>query len=301
MSEGQVIAAAGAAPAGQVRAAIARAAEATGIDFDYLLAQARLESSLDPSARAATSSAAGLYQFTSGTWLDTLGRHGADHGMGWVSEVIRGGGIADPAMRAQVMGLRFDPQVSALMAAELASDNRADLTARLGREPDAAELYLAHFLGSAGAGQFLDALAADPGQSAAAILPKAAAANRSIFYQGGAPRSVGSVMALMRDKVAGAMEGGGAGWSDAPWITLGPRIGYENVALEEPRLAPAALPSGPLAREFHASHPGGGADAMPASAPRSMAATLEAAFGAGSSSAPEHVRAAYAKLSRLGL
>ena len=61
-------------------------------------------------------------------------------------------------MRAQIMALRFDPEASALMAAELASDNRAALTAVLGREPDAAELYLAHFLGAGGAAQFLAAL-----------------------------------------------------------------------------------------------------------------------------------------------
>ena len=55
-----------------VRAAIARASAATGVNFDYLLAQARIESALDPAAQAATSSAAGLYQFTAGTWLETL-------------------------------------------------------------------------------------------------------------------------------------------------------------------------------------------------------------------------------------
>lgn len=39
-----------------VRSAIAGAAQATGADFAYLMAQARLESSLDPSARSRTSS-----------------------------------------------------------------------------------------------------------------------------------------------------------------------------------------------------------------------------------------------------
>ena len=43
-----------------VRAAIARASAATGVDFNYLLAQAKIESALDPTARAGTSSAAGL-------------------------------------------------------------------------------------------------------------------------------------------------------------------------------------------------------------------------------------------------
>ena len=48
---------------GTVRSAIAKASQATGIDFDYLLGQAQLESGLNPTARAGTSSATGLYQF----------------------------------------------------------------------------------------------------------------------------------------------------------------------------------------------------------------------------------------------
>lgn len=297
MSDGQIfggVGTRGTTGGAQVRAAIARAAEATGVDFQYLMAQAKLESSFDPTARAATSSAAGLYQFTSGTWLSTLDRHGAEHGMAWVSDAIRGGSVADPATRAQIMGLRYDPQVSALMAGELAADNRADLTARLGREPDPAELYLAHFLGSAGAGKFLAALADNPGQSAAAILPKAAAANRSIFFSGGAPRSVGQVMDLMRSKVAGAMEGGFSPGT-AEWAGADPAIAYDT-GFE----TASYRPSGPLAREFHAGRPAAPAGgAQPAT--RSMAETLQAAFGASDSAASGHVREAYSKLARLGL
>jgi Transglycosylase SLT domain len=159
----------------EVRAAIARAAQATGVDFSYLLGQAQLESSLDPGARAAASSAAGLYQFTSSTWLATVGKHGAEHGLGWAQDAERG----------QVLALRYNPDAAALMAAELAGDNRDALAGVLGREPDAAELYMAHFLGAPGAGKFLTALAADPLQSAAALFPMPAAANRAVFFEPG--------------------------------------------------------------------------------------------------------------------
>lgn len=200
--------------------------------------------------------------------------------MAWVNDAL-----ATPGGRAQVMAMRYDPQVSALMAGHLAADNRADLTARLGREPDASELYLAHFLGSAGAGKFLEALAADSTQSAPALLPKAAAANRGIFFAGGAPRSVGGVMALIRDKVQGAMEGGYQPGASYDWPS--PQIGYQAAGLD--------ARAGPLAREFHAAEP---ADAPPA---RSMSETLASAFGGSNAAAPAHVRAAYAKLSRMGL
>ena len=264
----------------QVRAAIVRAAETTGVDFDYLLAQAKIESSLDPAARAPTSSAAGLYQFTSGTWLATLDRHGASHGLGWAGAAIDGGRISDPALRAQIMALRFDPSASALMAAELANDNRAQLQTAIGRTPDSAELYLAHFLGAEGAKSFLGALSADPGQSAAGLMPRAAAANRTIFFdRAGAPRSLGGVMELIRGKVASAMEGGSfAVPSSLP-------------------IAPGQPPAGgPLAHEFRTA-------ALPAQAtPRlSMAETLRATFGANGPAVPASVRSAYGKLAAFGL
>lgn len=260
---------AGARP--EVQAAIARAARATGVDFSYLLAQARLESSLDPGARAGTSSAAGLYQFTRGTWLQTLEKHGGAHGAGWADAAIEGGRIADPALRQQVLALRHDPDLSARMAAELARDNRAALLPVLGREPDAAELYLAHFLGAGGAGQFLTALAANPDQSAAALLPEAAAANRAIFYDSGQPRSLGAVMGLLRDKVGQAMDLPAAA---TPWSTSALMAERQPLAPPEP-----ANPGRP-----------------------SLSATLASTFGlAPGSDAPAHVRAAYGKLRVFGL
>ena len=276
-----------------VRASIARAAQATGVDFDYLLAQAKIESALNPGAKAGTSSAAGLYQFTNGTWLQMLDRHGADHGLDWAEGAIAGGRITDPTMRAQIMAMRYDPDASALMAGELANENKASLTGVLGREPDAAELYMAHFLGADGASRFLTAMQADPTQSAAAILPKAASANRAIFFDAaGAPRSVAGVMDLMRGKVASAM-------NDS---TL------DNAGQGTMSFASAAAPrftGGPIAREFQAARAAQAAQAAAATptARTSMAETLRSAFGAGGPSAetPEFVRNAYAKLQAFNL
>jgi len=280
---------------GDVRGAIARASRKTGVDFDYLLAQARIESSLDPSARAATSSAAGLYQFTRGTWLQTLDRHGAEHGLGWAEAAISGGRVADPAMRAQILALRHDPETASLMTAELASDNRVALSARLGREPDAAELYLAHFLGIGGAGQMLDALQADPGRSAALILPQAAAANRPIFYDpSGAPRSVAEMVGHIRLKVGSAMEGGKGPGAWAETLSGEAYPGFESLA--------------PGSTWGVVAGAAGGGDNLPvaAAAPQrpSMAQTLRDTFGLASGdsgSAPAFVHAAYGRLRSMGL
>ncbi|MET0251556.1 MAG: lytic transglycosylase domain-containing protein, partial [Novosphingobium sp.] len=251
-----------------VHTAIARAADATGVDFQYLLAQARIESRLDPSARAPTSSAAGLYQFTRGTWLRTIDRHGADHGLGWADAAIAGGRVGDPAMRRSILALRYDPQASAAMAAELARDNGQALANVLGRAPDASELYLAHFLGSDGATRFLAALASDPGQSAAAILPAAAATNRGIFYAGsGAPRSVGAVMDLIRGKMASAM-------SDPPTSLTGTRLAAATRAVT----ATPATAFDTAAASFAAS-PASTAPVAAVPSRASMAETLRATFG----------------------
>ena len=267
----------------QVQAAIGRAAQATGTDFDYLLAQARLESGLDPAAKARTSSAAGLYQFVDATWLATLDRHGAAHGLGWAADAIDGGKRVDPAMRAGIMALRFDPAAAATMAGELAADNRAALTAATGRDPNPTELYLAHFLGAEGATRFLRAEQADATASAAALMPQAAAANRTIFYRpDGGARSLGEVHALISGKMDAALMKGGA----------------QGGAISEPSrwAAPPIARSpltGPVAREFAAS-----AASLPPMQRGSMAETLRASFGA---AAPAHVRAAYGQLRSLGL
>lgn len=286
----------GAAPGGfgaTVRGAIAGAAQATGVDFKYLMAQARLESSLDPTARARTSSASGLYQFTGETWLRTLDKHGADHGLGWASDLIEGGSVRDPAARAQLLALRFDPQVASLMAGELANDNSTYLSGLLGRQPDHAELYLAHFFGAEGAGKFLAALGNDPTQSAAAILPSAAAANRSTFYgAGGAARSVGEVMALIRTRMAGAADGS-TGEEALQWaVSVG--VNPSTAAQQQ------QFTGGPIAREFQSAAASTGNPVPTAAA--SMADTLRQTFSLNDGgSAPAHVRQAYGRLSALGL
>lgn len=279
-----------------VRVAIAGAAQATGTDFAYLMAQAKLESSLDPSARARTSSASGLYQFTTQTWLRTLDKHGAQHGLGWAADLIEGGKVRDPAARAQLLALRFDPQIAAVMAGELAGDNGEHLSGVLGRAPDHAELYLAHFFGAEGAGRFLSALASDPSQSAAGILPAAAAANRSTFYDADGARSVGEVMGLIRARMARASEG--AGGEEALLWAASMGVNPASAA------AQPQFTGGPIAREFQGAAAASGNPLPPgmASGGNSMADTLRQTFALNEGgSAPAHVKQAYGRLSALGL
>jgi hypothetical protein len=107
--------------------------------------------------------------------LRALDRHGASYGLDWASSAIDNGTVRDPAARAQLLSMRRDPALS-LMAGELANDNRNYLYGTLGREPDNAELYLAHFSVPKAAGRFLSVLSADQPR-ARRPLPKAAASN----------------------------------------------------------------------------------------------------------------------------
>ncbi len=178
-----------------VTAAIQLASVRRGIDFSYLLAQAKTESGLDATAASPTSSARGVFQFTRGTWLETIRRHGAGNGLGWAADAVANGAAAnDPATREAVLDLRNDPAVASAMAASYAGDNAKTLGAELGRATTATDLYLAHFLGAAGALRLLKAMDADPTAAAAAVVPVAAQANRRVFFAAdGSSRSLQAV------------------------------------------------------------------------------------------------------------
>jgi hypothetical protein len=181
------------APAGQdaVRAAIRRAADATGVNFSLLVETARRESALNPNARAGTSSATGLFQFIESTWFDMVRRHGDAHGLGAEAAALRNGASADT--RREILALRIDPELSARMAGELARENATTLQARLGRPPSAGELYAAHVMGPSGALHLIEA-AARGEPNAVTLFPREAAANRGLFYSNGQPRSAEALL-----------------------------------------------------------------------------------------------------------
>jgi len=192
--------------ANDVREAISRAAQKTGVAFGYLFQQAKSESGLNPNAQAKSSSAGGLFQFIDQSWLGAVKSYGAKHGMGWAADAIQrksdGSWSVDPTMRQAVFSLRNQPEASALMAGEFASDNAEGLQASLGRTPSGTDLYFAHFLGLEGATKFLKAANAAPDASAASLFPREARSNRTIFYDAtGSACSLSDVYALMSRKL----------------------------------------------------------------------------------------------------
>ena len=194
----------------QVAGAIKNAAGVTGTSFEYLLATAKMESNFDPKATASTSSAKGLFQFIEQTWLGTVKEAGSQLGYGQYADAITKSpsgsySVSDPAAKAEILKLRDDPVASSAMAGVLTQSNSFKLTGEIGRRPNDAELYMAHFMGVAGASKLINNAAQNPNASGAALFPNAAAANRSIFYdQSGAARSVSQVYGVLSSRYASA-------------------------------------------------------------------------------------------------
>jgi hypothetical protein len=206
-----------AAPANPVVDAIRQGAARTGTGFDYLLATAQRESALDPGARARSSSASGLFQFIEQTWLGLVKSDGPRLGLGHQASAIqtRADGthvVSNPTARQAILNLREDPKVASVMAGAFTQKNRETLMQELGREPSAGDLYAAHFLGARGAAQLIETAQHSPTRPAARDFPEAAAANRSIFFDGsGRARGAAEVRKLLS-----------AGHPDMPAVTAAP-------------------------------------------------------------------------------
>jgi hypothetical protein len=185
----------------EVTGAIKKASLNTGVDFDYLMNQAKAESSFNPDAEARTSSATGLYQFIESTWLRMVKTHGHKYGLDQEAASIQqnaqtGRLSVSSSNRDAILDLRKDPELASAMAAELAAENKSYLQRNVeGRDIEATEMYFAHFLGARGASDFLNELQANPLGNASQSFPKAAQANRNVFYDPatGQPRTMQQV------------------------------------------------------------------------------------------------------------
>lgn len=183
--------------------ALTAAGNKSGVDFSYLLQTAVRESSLNPTAKARTSSAVGLFQFLEGTWLQVMKTDGPRLGyQRYADEITRTSEgdyqVRDPRKKAEILALRENPQVAADLAAAFTRSNGEYLKNAFGRMPSAGELYIAHFLGAQGAQRMFQAGLQNPDQVAVNLFPKQADANQTIFYNGsGKPRTIREVYQVL--------------------------------------------------------------------------------------------------------
>lgn len=127
---------------------------------DYLKKVAQVESSGSAIAKAPTSSASGLFQFTKSTWEEMTKAMGKNYS------------LQD----------RFDPVKSAEVAAFMTRQRKSQIEEATGREASDVDLYLTHFLGAGGASKFLKAMDTNPNASAATVAsPEQINSNPNVF------------------------------------------------------------------------------------------------------------------------
>jgi Transglycosylase SLT domain len=183
-----------------VRRAIDNATRTVGVDADYMRVVAARESSFDPEAHAHRTTASGLYQFTAGTWLRAVKIFGAKHGLADYADLITiddDGIVSMPrgAARTDLLSLRSDPELAALMAAELARDNKLRLERILGRSVSPVETYMAHLFGVVPAARMIGAARSTQQVAGADLLPTAARSNPHIFNAASGPASAREIVA----------------------------------------------------------------------------------------------------------
>jgi hypothetical protein len=193
-----------------ILAAIRLGSLRTGVEYSFLMELAATESSFDPSSVAPVTAAAGLYQFKGDTWLEAVRMYGKKYGMGaYASQVenyIDEAGnrrlrIHNPVVNEYVLALRYNPRISALLAAEYVKSNRKQLSTTLDHEPGHTEMYLTHFLGASGAISFLKALDENPDRIAGEVFPTAAEHNQALFHPKlGKPRTVAEIYKMFERK-----------------------------------------------------------------------------------------------------
>lgn len=159
---------------------IAEAARRVGVSPSMALAVARQESNFDPKAKAGTSSALGLFQFTEDTWETMVERYGKKH----------------PIIKLEN---RENAAASAMAGALLMKEHMAILKNKgIAATPD--KLYTMHFLGAGRANTLFNA---DPNAIAADLFPGEVSDNNfDVFYKSaGNPRTVGELRQWLSEKI----------------------------------------------------------------------------------------------------
>ena len=152
-----------------LRSRIKAAAQERGVDPEIAINFAKAESSLDPNAKAKTSSARGLYQVIDRTWKEYGGGNKKD-----INEQIRVG-------------------------TDIIASNQASFKRKFNREPSAAELYAYHVLGPTGAPQLLRA---DPATPMEQIVSREAI-KANPMWRG---KTAGDVLGTYEKKVGGSQQ-----------------------------------------------------------------------------------------------
>lgn len=162
-------------------AAIRQAAKMTNMDEETLVNFAKIESSMNPNAKAKTSSAGGLFQITDDTWNELIGKHASRYNI---------------PMNAD----KFNPFYNSVLAAEYSKSNLKRISGwkEAGMEEPSA-LYLGHHFGVSGANKILKNANQNPATPVKdAVSDAAYSANRQEL----GTKSVGDYLTMIGEKIA---------------------------------------------------------------------------------------------------
>lgn len=168
-------------PTEQIDNALRAAALREKISYGLMYAIAGAESTFSATASAGTSSAQGLFQFTTSTWKYLTEKMYPDLGY--------------------KMGDRNDPNKSSIVAAKYIGSIQESLTSFLGKVPTTGQIYLGYFMGPTGARKFLGALSKNASQLGARLFPNQAKANKNLFYENGQPLTLQGTLDKLEGKV----------------------------------------------------------------------------------------------------
>ncbi|MEM7650558.1 MAG: hypothetical protein AAF204_00560 [Pseudomonadota bacterium] len=141
---------------GNLATAIYKASIKTGVDFELMVLKAKMESDLGRLNVATGSSARGAFQYIEPTWLTLIRRYGKDMGYEHYAKVItrphypalpdiKG---SNPFLKAEILSLRHDPEVSALVKAyQVKEETDVIRSFKKGKRVTATDHYIAHMLG----------------------------------------------------------------------------------------------------------------------------------------------------------
>ena len=143
---------------------------------EYLTRLVDTESNGDPEAKAKTSSATGLHQFTSSTWMEMVNKMNLNYT------------LAD----------RKDPEKSTKVVEEFTKKNLEKAKNDLGRVPTMTETYLYHFIGRS-APKLIQA--PPDGDAVDYVTASQAKANKNVFYnKDGTSKTVKEVISKYEGK-----------------------------------------------------------------------------------------------------
>lgn len=184
-------------PSQEVVNAISYAANETGVPVDLLMSMAKQESGFDPTIKARTSSAVGLFQIIDKTWNGLRTKYGKKY----------------PLLQAD----RTDPFANALGGALLVKENTTALQSK-NLPTDAGSLYAGHFLGPTAATKLLSA--SDDASAADVVGSQAANANKSVFYdKTGRAKKVSEIKSFLTSKATAVTSPPAASRAAAPVAT----------------------------------------------------------------------------------